>query len=319
MNSQVLVTTSSKNYELLDSGDALKLERYGEYVIVRPDPQALWKKGLPETTWKKADAIFADKKWNVRSGVEIPMEWPVSFDTCTLFARLTPFKHTCIFPEQLPQWQWTQSLIKHRLNELKEKNRSTPIKVLNLFGYTGGATVAALKAGAEVVHVDGSKGAIEWAKENCKLSEIEMGQSADVSKEEVEKDIGKMKVKNARFILDDVRKFLARELKRGNTYHGIIMDPPAYGHGAKREIWNIETDFLPLVEDVLQILHKEEPLFLLINGYSAGYSALTYKAALSGIYKRFGGTLEAGELAIEESGPLKRPLPAGIFARWSKI
>lgn len=326
MKLDVLITPSLPEYELVDSGNAQKLERYGKFLLVRPDPQALWRKKRPQV-WKHADAVFDTSgkgkgQWIIGSHVSlhdkemINQAWNVSFEDMHLKARLTPFKHTCIFPEQYPNWMWTRELIKKRVANLKQKNRTGSVKILNLFGYTGAATVAALLEGAEVTHVDGSKGAVQWAKENTALS-IKNGKPA------------------VHFILDDVRKFIAREIKRGNKYHGIIMDPPAYGHGAKRETWNIEDHFLPFVQDCLSILHPQEPLFFLINGYSAGYSALAYEEQLQDLKAKHGGLLEAGELAIKESlghsdqadvkgsktgqNEPNRALPAGIFARWSAL
>jgi 23S rRNA (cytosine1962-C5)-methyltransferase len=177
-----------------------------------------------------------------------------------------------------------------------EKKDNTPIKILNLFGYTGGATLAALHAGAEVTHVDGSKSAITWARQNAEASGL-----AD---------------KKVRWIEDDARKFVLREIKRGNKYDAIIMDPPAFGHGANKEVWKIEEDFIKLLDSCLEIL-SDQPLFVLVNGYSAGYSAIAYENSLSPLLKKMGGQIESGELTIEESKS-GRLLPAGIFARWSR-
>ena len=287
---KILTTKPSADYELIDSGDGEKLERFGQYILRRPDPQALWNKGLDEKTWKSADALFSrDKdnaKWRLKDGMN--KEWQIKMSNLTFIIKPTAFKHTGLFPEQESNWEWLQE-------KIKTENRS--IKVLNLFGYTGGATLAAASARAEVVHVDGSKSAINWGKENQKASSLE---SAKI-----------------RWIEDDARKFVQREIKRGNKYDVIIMDPPAFGHGANNEVWKIEEDFVCLVELCFQVL-SDRPLLFLINGYSAGYSALTYQNNLLYLITKYGGQIEKGELTIEEVKG-KRLLPAGIFARWSRF
>ena len=286
----ILKTTSSMDYELIDSGNGEKLERYGKYILRRPDPQALWKKLLPDVDWKNANAHFfrdSDRKgW--KKNAEMPNEWQISFDELKFNIKPTAFKHTGVFPEQEVNWNWTKDVI---------KKSGRKIKVLNLFGYTGGASIACLSAGAEVVHVDGSTSAISWAKENAELSGLDK--------------------KPVRWILDDARKFVIREIKRGNKYDGIIMDPPSFGRGGKGEIWKIEDDLLILLENCSKIL-SDNPLFLLVNGYAAGYSSQAYKNALTPIVEKFGGEIEIGELTIEESKS-GRLLPCGIFARWHHI
>ena len=298
MDSKILITKPSANYELIDSGMGEKLERYGEYVLRRPDPQALWKKALPEIDWKNADATFhGDRKtWkkNPHAKNDLPAQagWQISFDDIKFNIKPTAFKHTGIFAEQEPNWQF----IKSKIRDEKSKNQNKIIKVLNLFGYTGGATLAALSAGAEVTHVDGSKTAITWAKENAELSGLAG--------------------KPVRWIIDDARKFVMREIKRGGKYDAIIMDPPSFGRGAKGEIWKIETDFIKLLEDCSKILF-DNPVFFLINGYAAGYSSNAYYNVIKEIVEKYGGQTEIGELTIEESRG-KRLLPCGIFVRWSK-
>jgi 23S rRNA (cytosine1962-C5)-methyltransferase len=286
---KILITKSSKDYELIDSGNEEKLERYGKYILRRPDPQALWNKSQPESMWKAADAFFfrdADKKgWKKQK--EMQNEWKISFDNITFNISPTAFKHTGVFPEQEPNWNWTKNLI---------KNAGRPIKILNLFGYTGGATLAALSAGAEVTHVDGSKAAINWAKENAQLSGLEK--------------------KPVRWIIDDARKFVMREIKRGGKYDGIIMDPPSFGRGGKGEIWKIEDNFTLLLEECSKIL-SDKPLLFLINGYAAGYSSQAYYNTLAPFMKKYNGHFEVGELTIEESKG-GRLLPCGIFVRWSQ-
>ncbi len=287
----LLKTKAGQDYELLDSGAGEKLERFGQYVLRRPDPQALWSKKLDEKFWRQADAIFlrTDEKgrWKFREGME--KEWNIDMAGLKFNIKPTPFKHVGIFPEQESNWTWIKEKIKQAKVDRKE-----PIKVLNLFGYTGGATLAALSAGAEVVHVDGSKSAITWAKQNAEISGLAGGK--------------------VRWIEDDAKKFVAREIKRGNKYDAIIMDPPAFGHGAKNEIWKIEEDLIELLESCQQIL-SSEPLFIIVNGYASGYSAVAYQNGLQPIVEKFSGQIEIGELTIEES-KAQRLLPAGIFARW---
>ncbi len=285
----ILKTKTSADYELLDSGDGEKLERFGEYTLRRPDPQALWKKALDEKEWKKASASFIregdNAKWRIKDS--LPKEWVIGMLDLRFYIKPTAFKHTGLFPEHEANWQWI-------IGKIKEAER--PIKVLNLFGYTGGATLAGLTAGAEVTHVDSSKSAITWAKQNAEASKLD--------------------TKKVRFIEDDARKFVLREIKRGNKYDAIIMDPPAFGHGANNELWKIEDDFIKLLDSCLEIL-SDKPLFVLVNGYSAGYSAVAYANSLSPLVKKYGGDIESGELTIEESAA-GRLLPAGIFSRWSK-
>jgi 23S rRNA (cytosine1962-C5)-methyltransferase len=288
MEPKILTTKPSADYELIDSGNEEKLERYGKYILRRPDPQALWKKSQLETEWKNADAIFlADRKTWKKKNESMQNEWQISFGDLKFNIKPTAFKHTGVFPEQEPNWQFIKEKI---------KNAGRPIKVLNLFGYTGGATLAALSSGAEVTHVDGSKSAITWAKENAELSGL------------INKPV--------RWIIDDARKFVMREIKRGGKYDAIIMDPPSFGRGGKGEIWKIETDFIKLLDECQKIL-SDNPLFFIINGYASGYSSIAYYNVLKSITEKYGGQFEFGELTILESKG-KRLLPCGIFVRWSK-
>jgi 23S rRNA (cytosine1962-C5)-methyltransferase len=288
--SSILITKPSHDYELKDSGEGEKLERFGEVVLSRPDPQALWRKKLSKEDWLKADAIFSRTgeagKWEIKSGT--PEKWNIGFGGLKFVIKPTAFKHTGIFPEQLANWEWMKRVIGN--SDKKD------IEVLNLFGYTGGASLVCAGAGAKVVHVDSSNAALNWAKENAEISGLAN--------------------KPIRWILDDARVFVGREIKRGRKYDAIIMDPPAFGHGANKELWKIEEHFLDLVEDCMKIL-SDQPVFFLINGYSAGYSALAYKNNLLDLEKKFGGKVEVGELVIEESHS-GRLLPAGIFARWER-
>ncbi len=284
----ILVTNNEKDYELIDSGNGKKLERYGSVIMDRPDPQALWQPLKDRNIWNAANAIFMREgkstKWHTDKTV--PTSWNIPFAGLVFEIRPTSFKHTGIFPEHRENWKWMQSLI---------RNSKRPAKVLNLFGYTGGASLACAQAGAEVTHVDGSKMAISWAKKNQELSGLND--------------------KPIRWILDDAILFLKREIKRGNTYDGIVMDPPAFGRGPKGEVWKIEEQFEELM-NLSKLVLSDKPLFFLINGYASGYSPIAYQNNLLSLTTRFGGVLETGELAIEESGT-GRLLPCGIFARWN--
>ncbi len=292
MDFSILITEQEEEYMLLDSGDGEKLEQYGPYKVSRPDPQALWKKKLPQADWEKAHAIFlrTNEKAGWKLDPSLPERWSINLAGLQLWIRPTSFKHTGLFPEQVSNWKW----IGETLKRAEVRGRATS-SVLNLFGYTGGATLAASQAGADVVHVDGSKVALTWARENAELSGL--------------------KDKPIRWILDDIRAFVRREIKRGNKYDGIIMDPPAFGHGPKKELWRIEEHFLEFLDECKQLL-KENPLFFVVNGYASGYSALTYKNNLQELLKEYNGSLEVGELTIREKSG-NRLLPSGIFARWN--
>jgi len=274
---KILTTESQPEYELIDSGSNYKLERYGKFVLSRPDPQALWPSD--RKNWK-SDAEFKDD-WN--KTIE---PWSIDFGGLKLQIKLSPFKHTGLFPEQIVNWQWMEKLI-------VESER--PIKVLNLFGYTGGASLICAKAGAEVTHVDASKSAITWANENASLSNLQD--------------------KPIRWILDDALEFVKKEMRRGNKYDAIVMDPPSFGRGAKGEVWKIEEGFLDLMDNCFKLL-SENPLFFVLNGYSAGYSAIAYEENLKPLQNKYGGEIESGELAIKDSH--NRLLPCGIVARWKK-
>lgn len=281
----ILTTKPSADYELLDSGDGEKLERFGTALLRRPDPQALWQKHLPESEWKKADATF-ETKWKKERA--LPEDWKVNLNEKVFRLAVGSFKHVGVFPEQVENWSWIENATSKRAGA----------KVLNLFGYSGGATLAALRGGADVVHVDGSKVAIGNAKENVALSGLEG--------------------KSVRFMLDDALAFVEREIRRGNSYDGIVMDPPAFGRGPEGETWNIE-ESLPKLLKLLPKVLSANPLFVLINGYASGYSAIAYANCIATLEDEKvlqNGTLEYGELSIEESGS-QRLLPAGIFARWS--
>lgn len=282
----ILETPPSKDYALLDSGDGEKFERYGRFTLVRPDPQALWPKHSPDQ-WQRADGVFSrseKSEWKFKPGV--PEHWEIELSGLRFKIRPSAFKHTGLFPEQAPNWTWMQEKI---------QNARRPISVLNLFAYTGAATLACAKAGASVCHVDASKVAIDWAKDHAAINHLS------------EKPI--------RWIFDDATKFLTREVKRKKSYDAILLDPPAFGHGPHRELWKIEQHFLPLLRLCKQLL-SPSPLFLLLNGYAAGYSSLAYANNLQWMTDASSGTTEFGELTLRgELGD--RLLPCGIFARWS--
>ena len=289
---QIATITTSLDYELLDSGEGEKLERFGKVVLSRPDPQALWRKQMTEKEWTAADAYFSrDGKatsWTIRK--PIPDKWQINFADLTFIIKPTAFKHTGLFPEQASNWYWMREVSAR----VKKDEPAREINVLNLFGYTGGASLSCAQAGTKVCHVDGSKSAITWARENAEASGLT---DAPI-----------------RWILDDVQVFVEREIKRGKKYDAIIMDPPAFGHGANKEIWKIEEHFLRLLDLCAQLL-SDKPIFFMVNGYASGYSAISYKNALASIVEKKGGTIEVGELAITESKG-QRLLPCGIFARW---
>lgn len=285
----ILVTKSSADYELIDSGDGEKLERYGKVVLSRPDPQVLWSRSAPEK-WKSADAVYTRSgtsgKWKILK--EIPEPWRATFGGITFALKLQPSKHLGVFPEQSAQWAWLSEKVKKEISSRKK------ISVLNLFGYSGGATLACAKAGAEVCHVDSSEFAVDLAHQNAVLSGLDK--------------------KPIRFIVDDARKFVEREIKRGNKYDIVLLDPPVYGKGVKNEVWRIEKDLAPLLLRLKQIL-SPKPIAVVLNGYASGYSHTTYAQILETMTKDLNGKISSGQLTIEESDS-KRVLPCGIFARF---
>lgn len=271
------------DYELVDTGEGEKLERFGPYVLRRPDPQALWERGQSIVVWDTCDAWYERKgekgEWHFNK--ELPKEWEIAYGGFAFLIRPTSFKHVGLFPEQAENWEWIA--------------RQQAKSVLNLFAYTGAATLAAAKTGAAVTHIDASKTAVEWARKNAELSGLT---DAPV-----------------RWIVEDVMRFVDRELKRGTRYDGIILDPPAFGHGPKDELWKIEEDLVPLMQKCRDLL-TDKPHYVLMNGYAAGYSHLAFEHLLEPLTKLHGGTVDGGELAIKEEGA-GRLMPAGIYARWS--
>jgi 23S rRNA (cytosine1962-C5)-methyltransferase len=292
MNHITLITKPSNQYELLDSGRGEKLEKFGDITLARPDPQALWEQKLSYETWRSADGSYVREggdgslpagrqgKWTGK----LPKEWQIEFGGLQFLIKPTSFKHTGLFPEQLSNWEWAREVLATK----------TGASVLNLFAYTGGATLAAAQAGAEVTHVDSSKTAVLWARENAALSGL-----SD---------------KPIRWITEDVLVFVKREIKRGAKYDAIVMDPPAFGHGPKNELWKIEENLLELIKLCRELL-SDTPLFVLINGYAEGYSPLAFAYNLAGFKEKWGGDVDYGDVTIEEKNN-GRLLPAGIFARW---
>ena len=275
------------DYTIIDTSSGEKLEMWGKYSLVRPDPQVIWKTDKKHPLWTRADASYKRSRsgggaWNEN---RLPESWNIKYKDLTFLIKPTGFKHTGLFPEQAVNWDWFRSLI---------ENAGRPVKVLNLFAYTGGATVAAAKAGASVCHVDASKGMVQCAKENARLSGLS---EAPI-----------------RYIVDDCKKFIEREIRRGNKYDGIIMDPPSYGRGPTGEVWKIEDsidDFVSLVSEVL----SDKPLFFLLNSYTTGLSASTMKYITdSRLLTKFRGKSEADELGlpVKESG---LALPCGSSVR----
>lgn len=279
-----LTTSQWKEYELLDSGENMKLERFGEIIVARPETQAVWKKQRPEL-WENAHAVFTfgDTRGGWEKRKALPESWPVSWNDVRFSAMLTSFKHVGIFPEQMPNWEWIRERI---------EGRERP-KVLNLFGYTGIASVVAAQAGAFVTHVDASKQSLDWAHENARAT----GARED----------------SIRWILDDAVAFAKREMRRDATYDGIILDPPAFGRGAKGEVWKIEEDLLPLLETLRELLSSSNGAFFLLNGYAAGYASRSFAQAVESIFGDVSG--ESGELLIQEASGT-RVIPSGIYTRF---
>jgi 23S rRNA (cytosine1962-C5)-methyltransferase len=273
-----------KDYELIDSGNGRRLERFGKYVLDRPDPEVLWQKSLPPSRWNEADAVF-DGSWVNKN--HLPERWEMEEGGIKFWAKLAPFKHTGVFPEQAGQWEYIAKRI---------SNLESGISILNLFAYTGIASLFAAKAGAKVTHLDASKPAITWANEN--------------------RDLNGMQDAPIRWIVDDAIKFTEREIKRGVKYDAIMMDPPVYGHGPNGEIWDFNKDFPRLLENCRQII-SDNPLFVLVNAYAISSSSTTLANTLQGYFGNLGGTIENGELTLKETSA-GRLLSTGIWARWSK-
>ena len=279
-----------KDYEVLETSSGEKLERWGDYLLVRPDPQVVWNTPRTHKGWKQKNGHYhrSAKGGGEWEFFNLPNEWSIQYKELTFRLKPFSFKHTGIFPEQAVNWNWCA-------RKIKEAGR--PLKVLNLFAYTGGATLSAAKAGAQVTHVDASKGMVGWAKENAAASSLE---DAPI-----------------RWLVDDCVKFVEREIRRGNTYDGIIMDPPSYGRGPKGEIWKIEESIYPFIQLTAKLLSKDS-VFFLINSYTTGLqpAVLSYMINTA-IVPQFSGRVEADEigLPVTESGLI---LPCGASGRWCR-
>ncbi len=295
---KIFFTKDWVDYELLDTGEGEKLERFGPYTFVRPYEDAVWKKMLPESEWEKADGKFWSSKvgskagWKMKHEQGLPLlkKWEMQYKGIKFFASPTPFRHLSFFPEQASHWDFIETQIK------KAYRKDRPLQFLNLFGYTGVASLFALRAGAEVTHLDASKQTLAWAKENQKLN-AELAEAP------------------MRVIEDDALKFLEREAKRGNKYDAIIMDPPKFGRGPRGEVWKIEEMLPKLLACVRKVL-SDKPLFVILTSYSIDSSSLSLGYALEEMMKDFSGNTEAGELcALEKSN--SRVIPLANTAVWS--
>ena len=277
-----------KDYEVLDCSGGEKLERWGEYRLIRPDPQVIWNTPKNRPEWRKPNGHYhrSNRGGGEWEFFDLPEQWSIRYKDLVFQLKPFSFKHTGLFPEQATNWDWFSDKI---------RKADRPVKVLNLFAYTGGATLAAAKAGAAVTHVDASKGMVAWAKENAKSSGLE---DAPI-----------------RYIVDDCVKFVEREIRRGNHYDGIIMDPPSYGRGPKGEIWKIEDSIYSFIELCSNLL-TDKPLFFLVNSYTTGLqpAVLTYMISTV-VGKKFGGKVQAEEIGLPVSGN-GLVLPCGASGRW---
>jgi 23S rRNA (cytosine1962-C5)-methyltransferase len=290
----ILETQGWQDYALLDSGNGEKLERFGAYRIVRPEEQAMWTPRLPSREWEQADARFvgigddeteSGGRWRYRK--PLAETWPMSWEGIPFLGRFTSFRHVGVFPEQATHWEWMKS-------EIERAGR--PPKILNLFAYTGIASLVAAAAGAEVTHIDASKKAIGWAREN-----------------QQDGNLDKLRI---RWICDDAVKFVERELRRGNRYDGIVLDPPKFGRGPKGEVWNIFTDLRPLLANCAALL-SDTALFLILTAYSIRSSFYSIDELCAEALADRGGLLESGELVLREEGGGRR-LSTSLFSRWSR-
>lgn len=284
-----LIADQWLDYEIMDAGDGMKLERWGDIILSRPDPQVIWKPVRPDL-WKRAHGIYSRSRsgggsWDYKK--TLPKSWQISYDSLKFYIEPMGFKHTGLFPEQAANWEWMRALIKQRLS------KGETVSVLNLFGYTGGATVACASAGATVCHVDASKGMVQRAGENVALSGL---QGCAV-----------------RYIVDDAFKFVAREIKRGHHYDGIIMDPPSYGRGPNGEVWKLEEQLYDFVKESMQLL-SDKPLFFLLNSYTTGFSPAVTGNILRMTAPKRAGRIQSGDLLIPITSMPGTYLPCGSYA-----
>lgn len=288
---QLISSDGFRDYALLDCGAGRKLERFGSIIVDRPEPQALWRAKLTKSEWSKAHAVFSasgedDEKGKWRVDKPVPDAWPVKIDGVTMLCKLAGLWHLGLFPEQYPHWQWM-------LERIAAVKGETP-RVLNLFGYTGAASLIAAKAGAEVTHVDASKKAIQWGKENQSASKLDQAK--------------------VRWLLDDAAKFVARDVRRGKTYHVILVDPPKFGRGPEGEVWDLFKNLPDLLGDVAKLLASNDAAMVL-TVYAIRASALAFDQLLRDALNGKGGAFDTGELAIRsQSGPL---VPTSLFVRWN--
>jgi 23S rRNA (cytosine1962-C5)-methyltransferase len=283
--------TNASDYALLDSGNGRKLERFGAYVLTRPCAQAIWRPRLPPAEWEAAHAAFdreSGNRWHSRE--RLPDEWNVEVDALRFRLSGTDFGHLGIFPEQRESWRW----IGERVQAARGAAAQEPVRVLNLFAYSGGSTLAAARAGAEVCHLDASAGMVEWARANAALNALEQAP--------------------IRWIVDDAHKFLARELRRGRRYEGLILDPPSFGRGAKGEVYKIERD-LPQTLDLCRQLFSAAPRFLLLSAHTPGITPVVLENLLAERFEDVPGRLASGEMVLAGAAGV-RPLPSGCMARW---
>ena len=284
----MFLTTTWKDFEVLDTGDGEKLERWGDVILRRPDPQTIWPKADP-ALWRQAQAWYhrSDKgggEWEFFS--RLPEKWVITHEALRFYVRPTGFKHTGLFPEQAANWVWMAE-------KLRQSGRKD-LRVLNLFGYTGGATLACAQAGAHVTHVDAAKGMVQWAKENRELSQLPET--------------------SCRWIVEDALRFVQREIRRGNSYDGILMDPPSYGRGPSGEVWKLENELFGLIDTCAQAL-SPEPLFFLVNSYTTGFQASVLSNIIEKcVVSRFGGQVDSQELCLPVS--TGGVLPCGATGRW---
>lgn len=287
---ELLLAPDWKDYELLDSGGGLKLERFGRYTFVRPEPQAMWRPALPEKSWQAADAVFQGAgeeeggRWQFRRQLE--PRWIMTYKHLRFWVEPTTFRHLGVFPEHAGHWDWMAERI---------QGAGRPVRVLNLFGYTGLATLAAASAGASVTHVDASKKVVAWARENQALSGL-----SD---------------RPVRWIVDDALKFVQREVRRGARYDGLLIDPPKFGRGPKGEIWKIYDSLPELLSACSQVL-SPEPLFVILTVYAIRASALSLHYTLQEAIGAYGGSLTSGEMGLVERSA-RRVLSTAIFVRWA--
>lgn len=284
---------TDNEYALLDSGNMQKLERIGPYTLVRPAPQAIWRQRLPEAEWQKADGVYTrttegDGQWTWRQ--KVTRDFEILFNNLVFQVKLTNFGHMGLFPEQVENWEWLRQKIRRRMQRTNDRN----LYVLNLFAYTGGSTMAASQGGAHLVHLDAAKGVVDWARKNTQLSRLH------------ERPI--------RWLVDDALKFVRREERRGNSYQGIILDPPSFGRGPQGEVFKIEDDLVPMLEACKSILAKDA-LFVLYSCHTPGFTPITLQNQLDDMVGEREGKLQCGEMTIPDSSG--RLLPSGTYARWS--